>query len=96
MPGHSPEWVENNFRRQISFPTKLRCEKPAARYKKGKAGESVDQGNVLYHFGGIGWRMSGRLELDDSSTDSNCNRLSAVIGTEFLHDMFNVHFDSFL
>ena len=40
-------------------------------------------------------KHAGNLELDDSSTNSNGNRLSAIIGAEFLHNMFEVHFDGF-
>src|SRR5215213_7600512 len=34
-------------------------------------------------------------ELDDTSTNSNRDRLSTVIGAEFLHDVFNVDLDGF-
>jgi hypothetical protein len=36
-----------------------------------------------------------KLQMDDSATDSNGNRLRAVTGAEFFHDVFDVHFDSF-
>lgn len=62
-------------------------------YLQTEQNESVDQGNFEYHFRGT--ELLGRLELDDTSTNSNGDRLSTVTGTEFLHDMFNVDLDGF-
>jgi len=39
--------------------------------------------------------VHGSLELDNSSTDSDGNGLSSIAGSQFLHDMFDVHLDGF-
>ena len=63
-------------------------------YLQNEQNESVDQGNFQYHFRGI-CLIKVKLELDDTSTNSNSDRLRTVIGAEFLHDVFYVDLDRF-
>src|SRR5215213_6141211 len=97
-PGHSLGNVENNFRRQISPWSPERQQQD---YLQNGQNESVDQGNFRYHFRGIeSWGghevpplqliCGCGLELDDASANTNGDRLSTVIGAEFLHDVFDV------
>jgi len=39
---------------------------------------------------------SQSLQLNDSSTDGNCNRLGAITGAQLFHDVFDVNLDRFL
>ena len=66
------------------------------RYSLSLERESVNKGNFQYLFSGIGIGVGeGSSELDDSATDADGYGLSTVTGTQFLHNMFDVHFDGF-
>ncbi len=97
MPGHSLGNVENSFCR----PALLRClnlpGNSGAGYLMQPQNESVDQGNFQYLFGGTCMLAGSERgsELDNSAPDGDGDCLSPITGAEFLHNMFDVHFDSF-